>query len=308
METVLAENPDAWQGYYNVACFEALTGNDDAAIEQLERAIELDPQALEYAQRRRGLRPAARPSRTSRRERQRAHLRPQVHVSGRTSRWAMVRTHFDIQSFGVNAYIAEEPGLEVIGEHDELGKRAGKHEELYFVSSGHATFTVNGDEIDAPAGTFVFVRDPAAKRKARRSGGRDDGPGRRRQAGRGVQPSPWERNARRARLFREQGVREGGGGLRAAARREARRRGLPLQPGLRREPAGAQGAGARASARSRSRPTPTSRRARLEDPDFDAIRDEPEFSAITGQPDTTRASRSAGTGSASGRATSSTAP
>ena len=34
------------------------------------------------------------------------------------------------------------------------------------MSSGRATFTVNGDEIDAPAGTFVFVRDPAAKRTA----------------------------------------------------------------------------------------------------------------------------------------------
>jgi tetratricopeptide (TPR) repeat protein len=49
LEKVLAENPDVWQGYYNAACFEALTGNDDAAIEQLKRAIELDPKALEYA-------------------------------------------------------------------------------------------------------------------------------------------------------------------------------------------------------------------------------------------------------------------
>jgi tetratricopeptide (TPR) repeat protein len=49
LEKVLAENPDVWQGYYNAACFEALTGNDDAAIDQLKRAIELDPQALEYA-------------------------------------------------------------------------------------------------------------------------------------------------------------------------------------------------------------------------------------------------------------------
>jgi hypothetical protein len=80
--------------------------------------------------------------------------------------WAMVRTHFDIRSFGVNAYVAEEPGVEVIGEHDEAGEGAPQHEELYFVSEGHATFTVNGDEIDAPAGTFVFVRDPAATRKA----------------------------------------------------------------------------------------------------------------------------------------------
>ena len=95
-----------------------------------------------------------------------------AHISGLKFRfptnqsWAMVRTHFDIQSFGVNAYIAEEPGVDVIGEHDEVGDGAPQHQELYFVSEGHATFTVNGDEIDAPVGTFVFVRDPAATRKA----------------------------------------------------------------------------------------------------------------------------------------------
>jgi quercetin dioxygenase-like cupin family protein len=49
LEKVLAENPDSWQGFYNAACFEALTGHDDAAIEQLKRAVELDPKALEYA-------------------------------------------------------------------------------------------------------------------------------------------------------------------------------------------------------------------------------------------------------------------
>jgi mannose-6-phosphate isomerase-like protein (cupin superfamily) len=50
LETVVAENPDVWQGYYNAACFEALTGNDDAAIAHLQKAVELDQQALEYAQ------------------------------------------------------------------------------------------------------------------------------------------------------------------------------------------------------------------------------------------------------------------
>ena len=49
LERVLAENPDVWQGHYNAACFEALTGNDDAAIAHLQRAVELDKQALEYA-------------------------------------------------------------------------------------------------------------------------------------------------------------------------------------------------------------------------------------------------------------------
>jgi tetratricopeptide (TPR) repeat protein len=34
------------------------------------------------------------------------------------------------------------------------------------VVTGKATFTVDGETVDAPAGTIVFVRDPAAKRKA----------------------------------------------------------------------------------------------------------------------------------------------
>ncbi len=49
LETVLARYPNEWQGYYNAACFEALTGNDDDAVAQLRRAIELDPLAKEWA-------------------------------------------------------------------------------------------------------------------------------------------------------------------------------------------------------------------------------------------------------------------
>jgi hypothetical protein len=33
--------------------------------------------------------------------------------------------------------------------------------------SDHAAFTVDGEDIDAPAGTLVFVRDPALIRSAR---------------------------------------------------------------------------------------------------------------------------------------------
>ena len=79
--------------------------------------------------------------------------------------WAMVRTHFDIQAFGVNAYIAEKPGIRIIEEHDELGERAGRHEELYFVASGRATFVLGDEEFDAPAGTFIYA-EPGTKRGA----------------------------------------------------------------------------------------------------------------------------------------------
>ena len=78
-----------------------------------------------------------------------------------------VRRHFGIRSFGTSAYRAIESG-ELIGEHDEAGFRIGLsgQEELYVVVSGRATFTVNDERIDAPAGSVVFVRDPAAKRSA----------------------------------------------------------------------------------------------------------------------------------------------
>jgi tetratricopeptide (TPR) repeat protein len=83
--------------------------------------------------------------------------------------WYPIRTELGIAAFGINAWEATSAGQDVISEHDEVESDehpAPQHEELYLVWSGHATFTVAGAEIDAPAGTLVFVRDPAAKRKA----------------------------------------------------------------------------------------------------------------------------------------------
>ena len=42
----LARDPNAWQPAYNAACFEALTGNADAAFEHLERAFALGPERV----------------------------------------------------------------------------------------------------------------------------------------------------------------------------------------------------------------------------------------------------------------------
>jgi Tetratricopeptide repeat len=102
-----------------------------------------------------------------------------------------VRIPFGIRSFGINAYSAGPHG-QVIEEHDELGYGAGRHEELYFVARGHATFVLGGEEVDAPEGTLVFVRDAAVRRAAKAktddtvvlvAGG---------VAGRAFEPSPWE--------------------------------------------------------------------------------------------------------------------
>jgi hypothetical protein len=83
-------------------------------------------------------------------------------IERRRGGWTPIRAHFDVQALGVNAWTAEKTGEDVIGAHTE---RTG-HEELYLVLSGHARFTVDGDEIDAPTGTIVYVRDPTVNRRA----------------------------------------------------------------------------------------------------------------------------------------------
>jgi tetratricopeptide (TPR) repeat protein len=45
----IARAPNAWQGAYNAACFEALASEAGAALDHLQRAIELDRSAREYA-------------------------------------------------------------------------------------------------------------------------------------------------------------------------------------------------------------------------------------------------------------------
>jgi hypothetical protein len=72
-----------------------------------------------------------------------------------------VREHLGIRAFGINAYTPGEDGT-LIGEHDEAGSG---QEELYLVLDGSATFVVDDETVDAPAGTLVFVR-PESRRKA----------------------------------------------------------------------------------------------------------------------------------------------
>jgi hypothetical protein len=80
--------------------------------------------------------------------------------------WRPVRHHLGIHAFGINAWTARDAGDEVIEAHVETRDSPTRHEELYFVTTGRATFTVDGEDVDAPAGTFVFVPDPESKRAA----------------------------------------------------------------------------------------------------------------------------------------------
>jgi tetratricopeptide (TPR) repeat protein len=80
--------------------------------------------------------------------------------------WHPVRRKLGIRAFGINAYTADGVGQQVIEEHDETGGGAGGHEEVYVVVKGRAMFTLDGQTLDAPAGTLVYISDPKVRRKA----------------------------------------------------------------------------------------------------------------------------------------------
>ncbi len=69
--------------------------------------------------------------------------------------WRPIRRRFDVRAFGVNAYSAAEAGHEVVEGHTE----SSGHQELYVVVRGRATFTVGGEDVDAAAGTMVYLSD-----------------------------------------------------------------------------------------------------------------------------------------------------
>jgi hypothetical protein len=79
--------------------------------------------------------------------------------------WRPVRRQLGITGFSANAYSADEPGDALIEPHDETSAGAGGHEELYIVMTGGARFTVDGEEVDASAGTLIFV-PPGVRREA----------------------------------------------------------------------------------------------------------------------------------------------
>jgi tetratricopeptide (TPR) repeat protein len=87
-----------------------------------------------------------------------------ISVVDGTLLWRPVRRTLDIGAFGINAYVAPNAGDDVVEEHTE---RSLGHEEAYLVLAGRATFTLDEEKVDAPAGTIVFIRDPGVRRHAR---------------------------------------------------------------------------------------------------------------------------------------------
>jgi tetratricopeptide (TPR) repeat protein len=76
--------------------------------------------------------------------------------------WRPIRRHFDIRAFGTNAYTSEGVGRRIVEEHSE----GTGHEEVYVVVRGRATFTLDGEEVAASAGTLVHIRDSTVVRGA----------------------------------------------------------------------------------------------------------------------------------------------
>jgi quercetin dioxygenase-like cupin family protein len=78
--------------------------------------------------------------------------------------WRPVRSAVGGRIVGMGAFTADRAGDEVVEAHRESEGGMG-HEEIYVVLRGRATFTLDGAELDAPAGTFVRV-EPQVHRHA----------------------------------------------------------------------------------------------------------------------------------------------
>ncbi len=195
--------------------------------------------------------------------------------------WRPVRRRLGIGAFGVNAYTAEAAGQDVVENHNETSSR---HEELYVVLTGHASFSLGEDHVEAPAGTFVFIRDPELQRGAKASepgttvlalGGRP---------GEAFQPSAWEH------WFIAYGQHRADP-ERAIAELEAGLAQHPDHPTMLYHLACFESKAGRASAALEHLQRAIDRDGRLrewarDDEDFSGLRDDPRFvSAIAGKPD-----------------------
>jgi len=199
--------------------------------------------------------------------------------------WRPVRRRFDIRAFGINGYTAENAGQRVVEEHRE----ENGHEELYVVVRGRATFTLGGQEHDAPAGTLVHC-PPGTLREAVAAEAGTTVLGIGAKPGEVFQPSGWEWVFAGISLLDQ--------GDEAGARRE-------LQVGIEQNPDAWQGYYNLACVEARLGNTDAAlvqleTAAKIDseavgkwardDSDFDPLREDERFLAIAGEADTAGAS------------------
>ena len=97
----------------------------------------------------------------------RVHSLPQeLGAAGEDKAFVNLRRALDIGAFGASAALQRKSGETVVPDHHEAGPGGDGHEELYIVVQGSATFTVDGQDVGAPHGTAIFIRDPAVMRTA----------------------------------------------------------------------------------------------------------------------------------------------
>jgi quercetin dioxygenase-like cupin family protein len=174
-EEALVEHPGNASLLYNLACIETLAGRHHDGLRHLRDAVELDPKTADWAQgdsdfaaiRHEPGFPAG--SGASTRTVDSAPTAPREPGTGWRvvglgdlpdhNGWLPVRAELGFRPAGINAAIGHETGSEIVEEHDE-----GSHEELYLVLAGRAAFTVDGQQIDAPAGTLLAVAPPVFRK------------------------------------------------------------------------------------------------------------------------------------------------
>jgi tetratricopeptide (TPR) repeat protein len=186
--------------------------------------------------------------------------------------WLPVRRRLGVEAFGINAWRPQADGKTIIGEHEE----DSGHEELYVVTQGHATFTVAGQEIDAPTGTIVFVRDPTLKRAAVAREPETTILAVGAKPGEAFAPMPWEENAEIIPLFAEERYEEAKSRLEAALERHPDAGGLVYNLACAEARLGETDA-ALAHLQRAIDIFPGFRELATGDPDFEAIRDDPRF-------------------------------
>jgi quercetin dioxygenase-like cupin family protein len=74
--------------------------------------------------------------------------------------WKSMRHHFGITAFGVNA-VTKDAGDVLIPEH---GHAETGEQELYVIQRGAARATLDGQEVDVPAGSAVAVEGPVRRK------------------------------------------------------------------------------------------------------------------------------------------------
>jgi tetratricopeptide (TPR) repeat protein len=71
------------------------------------------------------------------------------------TRWRPVGHLLGLTAFGINAWVAIRAGDRITPDDDDSEET---NERAYLVQQGRAVFDLDGEQVDAPAGTCVFVR------------------------------------------------------------------------------------------------------------------------------------------------------